>query len=356
MGEIEMRNRTIRVIALALFVSALALPQLVAQSGVNFKSNKGKIAFVSGVDLYTVNPDGSDLKQLTNFGSSGNAQIPSWSSDGDKLLFAFTSASDGSVQIWEIDARGGNLHQVLNDPSFADTDPNFSPHGTNILFTRCTTVHCAIFRVNSDGTGLRAITHFDHNPDITDFQATYSPDGETIAFASWIRGGLLSAIYLMNADGSNIRPLTPPELLALAPEWSPDGRTIAFSAHNGVFGNSVLDEEIWSITIDGKQLTRLTDNNQNWKGYFSGLHDFFPSWSPDGDAIVFERDAPDYGSAAIYIMNSDGSRIRAVRSLQPRMASVASMHVGRAYALGKSQSFQLLENNANRPSWGPAPE
>jgi hypothetical protein len=40
---------------------------------------QGKIAFVmGGVDLYTVNPDGSDLHQLTAFGSSGGAQNPSW--------------------------------------------------------------------------------------------------------------------------------------------------------------------------------------------------------------------------------------------------------------------------------------
>lgn len=355
---IKIKRSKTRIVAsaLALFVVAAAASQLVAQVGVNDKHAQGQIAFVSGMDVYTIRPDGSDLKQLTNFGASGNAQIPSWSSDGERLVFAFTSASDGSVQIWEIDAQGGNLHQVLKDPSFFDTDPQLSPDGTNILFTRCTTVQCAIFRVNSNGTGLKAITHFDHNPDITDFQATYSPDGSTIAFANWIRGGLLSAIYLMNADGSNIHPLTPPKLLALAPEWSADGTTIAFSAHNGVFGNSVLDEEIWTIKSDGTQLTRLTNNNQNWNGYFSGPHDLLPSWSPDGDAIVFERDAPDYSSAAIYIMNPDGSGMRAVRALQRRKAAVVPMHVRRGFAPGKTQSLQLLEKNAGSPRWGPAPD
>src|SRR5205814_6810307 len=111
---------------------------------------------------------------------------------------------------------------------------------------------------------------------------------------------------------SALRRPTPAPLAARQPDWSPDARRIAFSTHcRGLDGNPE-NEEIWTVNAKGDALLRLTKNGDD---YFFGPHDFHPSWSPQGDAIVFERDAPDFSSSAIFIMKSDGSGCAKVFSL-----------------------------------------
>jgi Tol biopolymer transport system component len=327
-----------------------------------FPGRNGRIAFVqqfpglngSGGDIYTVNPDGSDLKQLTSLGSSGTgAYYATWSSDGRYLTFQIFNPNTQQGQLWLMNADGSNQHLLFNDPLFSDFQPTFSPDGSHIVFTRCggAAGNCAIYRVKSDGTGLTALTPFDINPDMVDFNPVYSPDGSTIAFASQARGGILASVYLMNANGSNIRPLTTPALEGWLPDWSPDGQRLAFTTN---FIGGVLDEEIWTINADGTQPTRLTSNNTDYQGYLSGPHDSAPSWSPEGDAIVFERDAPDFSSSAIYIMNTDGTGESMV--LQGIGRRTPKIPPRRGYGAGKpgQDRLELLEQGGTFPRWGAA--
>src|SRR3989442_8600814 len=99
----------------------------------------------------------------------------------------------------------------------------------------------------------------------------------------------------MNVDGSNIRRLTPPVIEAIQPDWSPDGTKIAF-------WTNCCDPQapqIWTIHSDGTALTQLT----NPKNAF----DFTPSWSPQEDAIAFERDNTSFTASAIYVITANGS-------------------------------------------------
>jgi len=123
-----------------------------------------------------------------------------------------------------------------------------------------------------------------------------------IAFVSYdIMGN--SRINVMNANGSGLMDITPPnpprniEFLS----WSPDGQYIAFDAWKDGRGR------IFKIKPDGSSLTQLT---------FGNVGGMMPSWSPDGKSIMFASSDQDIldnsGSPAmqIYIMNSDGSGMR----------------------------------------------
>jgi Tol biopolymer transport system component len=96
----------------------------------------------------------------------------------------------------------------------------------------------------------------------------------------------------MDANGSNVRRLTPPSLGAATPSWSPDGFKIAFSSHCCTGQNS----DIWVIGHDGRGLTRITGSCvgdcDDWE-YLNS----FPSWSPDGGAMTFGQamDTPEPG-------------------------------------------------------------
>jgi len=117
----------------------------------------------------------------------------------------------------------------------------------------------------------------------------------TIAFYSDRDGN--PEIYVMNADGSDLRRLTDNDATDQAPAWSPDGTQIAFVSDRD--GN----REIYVMNADGSEPQRLTDNP---------AYESHPAWSPDGTQIAFisERD----GNREIYILDADGSNVQRLTS------------------------------------------
>lgn len=345
--------------AFLLIVMLVLLTTFIKPAVATFAGRNGPIAFIQTVDspagavgdIFTVNPDGTNLKQLTFFGSSEvGAGYESWSPDGKHLAFQRFHQNTGQGELLLMNADGSNQHVVLSDPNFNFAQPSFSPDGTQIVGAVCgITSNCALYRVNVNGSGFTQLTPNDINPDQSDVLPVYSPDG-TIAFTSTARGGVISAVYLMNRDGSIIR-LTPPALEAWIEDRSPDGQKLVFATN---FFPGVLDEEIWSINADGTEPTRLTDHNSNYRGYFAGPHDIAPSWSPQGDAIVFERDAPDYSGSAIYIMNADGSGQKLVLNGVRRRTPKIPLRRGQSSGKPQNGRQQLAESLGIIPRWGAA--
>src|SRR5262245_1878163 len=91
-----------------------------------FPGKNGRIAFVQGPDIYTMNPDGSDVRQLTAFTDDNPAFLENWSPDGKQLAFSRFPAPDFFGQLWVMNADGSNQHALLNDPGFDDEAPSFS--------------------------------------------------------------------------------------------------------------------------------------------------------------------------------------------------------------------------------------
>jgi TolB protein len=359
----ENKMKIMPSLAFLVTMMLVLLAALTRPVAATFAGRNGPIAFIQTVDslngavgdIFTINPDGTNLKQLTSFGSSGiGAGLENWSPDGRHIAFQLYNQNTGQGQLWLMNADGSNQHVVLSDPNFNFAQPSFSPDGTQIVGARCGTVsNCALYRANVDGSGFTLLTANDINPDQSDLLPVYSPDGTTIAFTSTARGGVISAVYLMNADGSNIRRLTPPAFGAWIPDWSPDGQKLSFSTYL-TFNGQVQDEEIWSINPDGSDPTRLTNNNSDYEGYFAGHHDTAPSWSPQGDEIAFERDAPDYSSSAIYIMNADGSGQKLVLNGVRRRTPKIPLRRGRSSSKPQHGRQQLVESLGTLPRWGAA--
>jgi len=339
-----------------------AIPAHATFPGKNGRIAFGQITGPNGGDIFTMNPDGSDVKQLTFFGSNGGSAGPGdWSPGGNEVVFSQQSSPSEPIQLWTMNADGSNQHLLLNDASYNDSGASFSPDGSQIVFNRCPInaafFQCAIYRVNADGSKLTSITPINSNHDIIDLEPAYSQDGRTIAFETLWRDGLIEAIYLMNADGSGIHSLTPPRLGAHAANWSPDGTNIVFSSDDTGPGAFVLSQEIWLISADGHETTRLTFNNNQWHGLNTAPHDLAPSWSPQGDAIVFERNSPDGSQSAIYVMNRDGSNQKMILQVPAHRAVSLPMRNRIAGARKATPDMlNVIEQGGFFPRWGPAHE
>ena len=150
-----------------------------------------------------------------------------------------------------------------------------------------------VFVMNADG-GSR--TNLTNNKEGDDTQPSWSNDGKKIVFASNRDGN--EEIYVMNSDGTDQRNLTNNPANDIMPKLSPDGSRLAFVSDRD--GN----REIYVMNSDGTEQTRLTDNPNTDK--YNRCDDIYPSWSPDGERIVYAS-RTQFTLLGIHVMNNDGT-------------------------------------------------
>jgi dipeptidyl aminopeptidase/acylaminoacyl peptidase len=196
------------------------------------------------------------VRQLTQH--SANDIWPEWSPDGTRI--AFPSRRDGNFEIYLINADGTNLQRLTHTPSHEDF-PAWSPDGTRILFSRVEGNDGA-YVMKADGSGEKKLLDF------RILEPAWSPDGTQIAFGSDHEG--FRAIYLMDAEGGNLRKLSNTRAGENCPTWSPDGSRIAFASWRDG------DGEIYVMDLDGSNLQKLTDNR---------FEEEFPAWQPGSSPL-----------------------------------------------------------------------
>jgi Tol biopolymer transport system component len=149
----------------------------------------------------------------------------------------------------------------------------------------------------------------------------------------------------MDSNGSNIRQLTPAELEGWIPDWSPDGESIALSTHL-VYPPNTETSEIRTIKVDGTGLRQLTEPGLSF--------DDRPSWSPQENAIAFERDNATFTSFAIEVINTDGSGHAQMFQGSGR-TQFPPIRRGSAQHRSKGRQSRAIESGGLFPRWGPAP-
>lgn len=214
-------------------------------------------------EIYRMDADGKNPVNLTN--NPAADMLPNFSHDGKKIVFA-SERDSKNREIYTMNADGSNVVRLTENDSFQES-PSWSPDDKQILFTRQIrdagdTSHAAngeIFIMDADGKNLKRLT----NRKGYDSGAEFSPDGKKIAFYGKTEEGNFE-IFVMNADGSNVTNLTEDELEDYSPSWSPDGKWLAYTK-----GNS-KNYDVWIIHVETKIKTRLTyhpkrDESPVWK-------------------------------------------------------------------------------------------
>ncbi len=253
----------------------------------------------------TADPDGSDFTVLDGYPNQPlflAAQY--WSPDAARILLSVSNSSDPTANgLYTVrSSDGGNLKRVTTTPdTYTDFPFGYSPDGSRILFNRVSDFFPhALYSVNPDGTGLLRLSPPElsvvDNESYDVISADWSPDGSQVTFAAkWRSGhGRGTALYIVNADGTGLRQITPSGLGAESAQWSPDGRQIAFSS------NRRANPQVWVVHPDGSGLKGVTSGAD-------GSTSTFPVWSPDSAKLLFER--VNRSANALWTVNTDGTEL-----------------------------------------------
>ena len=298
------QSKAVAVLAAVLAACVLALVA-VQPTEAAFPGKNGKIVFwsdrtaqpgsntLAGPGLYSITVGGTATKIPGTSAADNNAD---WSPDGSRIVFQSGSVPNQEISV--MNANGSGRRQLTDTPDVTEQEPTWSPDGSRITFAANTsgtdsTTDLEIWVMNADGSGLMQLTN--NGQGERDTQPAWSPLGNRIAFLN--EGDPAntdgnSNIYVMDTnpttdDAMNLTPndfTTNPVYQANDedPSWSPDGEQIVYSTKADVF---IMPSD------DGKPKTNLTLNTGGGKN---------PAWSPDGNNIVYSR------SGDIYVMPSNG--------------------------------------------------
>lgn len=255
-------------------------------------------------DIYSMKPDGTNLKKLTNNTDADNLS-PTLSPDGKTLAYV-AARSGGRWQIRRMNLDGSN-NIPLTPGTAQDQYPAWSPDGKQIIFsstretggsgTRLYVMNADgnnVTRLNDDNAGysswspakqvaytyfngnFHALRHFDPatraTKDLTSERVEYdfpvwSPDATHLLA---VRGSNSDrAIYLMDANGGNLKRLSPSGETATNPVWSPDGKRVTYLVRVGTDSSGRDRWELAQINADGSGHRQLTSD---------GKQKFYLSW------------------------------------------------------------------------------
>src|SRR5574338_238794 len=253
--------------------------------------------------IFTMNIDGTE-RQLVSTGK-GRTTCAYYYPDGEKILYASTHLSDPKCPappdrskgyVWKLYETfdiflkdGSKLKQLTDTPGY-DAEATISPKGDKIVFTSLRNGDPEIYTMNLDGSDQTRLT-FEKGYDGGPF---FSPDGSKIVFRAsrpktdeemadyndlvengYVRPTALE-IFVMDADGKNMKQITNLGKASFAPFFHPSGKKIIFSSNYQ--GDNPRDFNLFMINIDGTGLERIT---------FNPSFDGFPMFSPDGKYFVF---------------------------------------------------------------------
>jgi TolB protein len=229
-------------------------------------------------------------------GPQAQLRNPSWSPDGQWLVFESNAAS--FRDLYRLDLASGSILRLTDDPQ-GNFEPAISPDGQRIAFVSSRDGNAEIYVMTSDGGSPQRLTHALGD----DSAPTWSPDGRTIAFLSARERERGIDVFVMDGDGAGQRPLVDDptrtrSIIARDATFSPDGSRLAFTqlVPGGEGGGVVI-----VATDTGEVVARTTGEPV----------DDHPSWSPDGRWLVFARSRGEERSD-IARMRADGSELELI--------------------------------------------
>jgi len=215
----------------------------------------------------------------------------------------FVSDKSGTNQLWSMEEDGSNVKQLTHDPDFTISDARWSPDGNFIAVTgpadpgNLDEFASAIFVMNADGSNIRKVTFppLGHSRGIGDGGPVWSPDGDKIAFTRLIPPEALGITNILIVDLETGEEKLVSEAARNVDGWYPDGERLLIRYFKDPYSRKMLA----IIDTNGNILKDLTSPDTTVNSAIL---------SPGGDKIAMSY------SAELYIMDSNGENLQKIRS------------------------------------------
>jgi TolB protein len=255
----------------------------VARTQIAFASERG-----DSKEIWVMDYDGFNSRQLTFNG--GISKFPEWSDDNKRIAYTvkLPTLNRWVLRNHEID---GAESTIQTDGTYMSS-PAFAPDGRIAFSARTPTSRDSDIFVTPPGANrFTNVTNYRG----IDTAPTWSPTGTQIAFISDRSGS--PQVWVMDADGSNVRRLVNEGGHCDSPDWSPDGRFILYSWQ----APSQWKHDVYLAEVATGRLYQLTSGRGSNES---------PHWSPDGRHIAFQSTRT--GKKQIFIMNADGKNLKQI--------------------------------------------
>ncbi len=254
--------------------------------------------------LFTIKPDGTDLKQITTDWTFHF----SWSPDGKQIVFLRAVKSDKSpypndpflYEIYVVNSDGTNLRNLTNHPGFYHK-PNWSPNGEKIVYQSgdIAPYPNSINVINNDGTDLHAFSTIEGYDEVI-----WTLDGESLLFASQpdnFSGNFYSNdIYRLKNDFSKIEKLTSsPDTIKERLSISPDGKWLAYHFQSNSQQLENICDQLRVLNIENKKDYFVFDAKEIEKYipdqggippvFVAGMSIYSIIWTPSGESLIFKQ-------------------------------------------------------------------
>jgi TolB protein len=249
-------------------------------------------------DVYIAQADGTQPRCMTNGAPPFDSLM--WSPDSRFLALESISPNQ---DIFILNVETGELRNLTDAPG-SDLRPAWSPDGTQIGFmsSRYSTLfgntRFDLYLVNADGSNLRRLTN--QFPADSAWTVNWSPDGRRIAFGSisWAGG---ADIYVVDVPYNLVRNVTRDTARDANPVWSPDGSRLAFESRQGGRWSVHL------ISADGWERAQITDSASESRR---------PMWSPDGERLFYiSNPAHNWDLYTFWLGSAEVERLTRTRSI-----------------------------------------